>query len=90
MEDLKQFEGTFYSEELETGYDIVLQDSLLVARHLRLDDIPLELKSRDRFTGNKWFFDILEFARNDKGTVNEVFISGRRGRVKSLRFRKIY
>ena len=89
IEDLSEFVGTYVSKELDTRYEIVLVDSTLIAKHSRHQDIELSLKSRDRFTGNKWFFDILEFVRNQEGEIVEVFISGGRGRAKNIRFDRI-
>ena len=88
IEDLKEFEGNYYSEELQTIYSIVLENDALVAKHFRHSDIPLSVKSKDRFTGNKWFFDSLEFTRDENDRINGVLISGSRGRAKDVRFNK--
>jgi len=87
--DLKEFVGTYASKELETQYKIVLKDSMLVARHTRFQDIPLSLKSRDRFTGKKWFFGIVAFIRNPNGQIEGMLVSGRRERAKNVRFDKV-
>ncbi|MBT8218725.1 MAG: beta-lactamase family protein [Bacteroidia bacterium] len=88
-DDLKEFEGAYHSDELSTTYEIVLDEDSLVAKHARHADIPLQLKSRDRFTGEQWYFDILEFIRNEEGEIVEVLISGGRGRVKDIRFKRL-
>ncbi len=87
-EDLIEFTGIFTSKELNTTYKIILQGDSLIAKHSRHSDIPLANKSKDRFTGNKWFFDILEFTRNEENEINGVLISGGRGRAKNVRFNK--
>lgn len=89
LADLKEFVGIYASKELDTKYEIVLKDNVLVARHIRLQDIPLSLKSKDRFTGKKWYFNILEFVRDPNNKIVGVLISGRRGRAKNVRFDKI-
>lgn len=89
ISELTEFVGTYVSKELDTRYEIVLNDSILIAKHNRHRDIELSLKSRDRFTGNKWFFNILKFVRNQEDEIVEVLISGGRGRAKNIRFDKI-
>ncbi|MEM9717961.1 MAG: serine hydrolase domain-containing protein [Bacteroidota bacterium] len=89
VRELAEFVGVYVSKELDTRYEIILKDSTLIAKHTRLQDIELSLKSRDRFTGNKWFFDILQFDRNQAGDIVAVLISGGRGRAKNIRFDKI-
>ena len=87
-EDLKEFTGIYSCEELNTEYAIVLKGGALVAQHFRHSDIPLSVKSKDRFSGDEWFFDLLEFTRNKQNKINGVLISGGRGRAKNVRFNK--
>ncbi|WP_297707924.1 serine hydrolase [uncultured Eudoraea sp.] len=86
--DLKEFTGVYRSDELDTEYEITLQSDSLVAIHSRHSDIPLKVKSRDRFSGDLWYFDLLEFTRDSQNRINGVLISGGRGRAKNVRFNK--
>ena len=54
-EQLAEFEGDYYAEELDTTYRIVVNENRLVAKHRRHDDIFLTYTG-DHFTGNVWFF----------------------------------
>jgi hypothetical protein len=84
---LQAYVGRYYSEEIETFYTLVVEDSLLVAQHRRLeDDIKLTPKSEDKFTGDAFFFRDVEFLRADDGTVSGFRVSN--GRTRGVLFEK--
>ncbi|RKU20056.1 penicillin-binding protein [Candidatus Poribacteria bacterium] len=84
-EQLAEFEGDYYTEELDTTYTIAISENGLVAKHIRHDDISLTYAD-DHFLGNTWFFPKIHFTRDDTGQVTGFRLTG--GRVRNLRFEK--
>ena len=66
--DLSEFIGRYFSEELETYYDIVLEDSSLVIQHRRLDNIKLNHTKENLFSGG-FPIGTVEFERSEDGAV---------------------
>jgi CubicO group peptidase (beta-lactamase class C family) len=85
-EELAEYEGSYYSEEVGTTYSIVVKDGKLIAKHRRHEDMPLSASDADQFVGEKWFFTNVQFIRDEENTVKGLKLSG--GRVKNLRFDK--
>ena len=84
-EQLAEFEGDYYTEELDTTYTIRVHGNQLVAQHIRHDDILLTYAD-DHFLGDSWFFPEVRFIRDDAGRVAGFKLTG--GRVKNLHFEK--
>src|SRR5690606_37651312 len=84
-EQLKQFEGTYYSEELSTFYDFIVKNGKLTAVHPRLSDIEFTPIMADVFSGNRFFMGLVQFERNTK-KITALKVSS--GRVRNLRFEK--
>ena len=82
---LAEFEGDYYTEELDTTYSIRVHENQLVAQHIRHDDILLT-HTDDHFLGNTWFFPEIHFTRDNTGRVTGFRLTG--GRVKNLHFQK--
>lgn len=85
--DLTEFVGRFYSEELYTEYELVIEAKKLYATHNRLPKIEIKPSAIDAFKGDVWFFQDLKFVRDSKGTVIGIEISS--GRSRNLFFKKI-
>jgi len=83
--DLKEYEGSYYSDELGTVYDLTVQNDTLVATHRRHEEITLMPTRKDTFRGNAWWFRKLEFQR-EGGEITGFLLSG--SRVRNLRFSK--
>ncbi len=83
---LTQFAGEYYSPELGTSYTMVLKDGKLVAQHRRHDDISLTELDGDLFSGNRWFFQTLQFTRDNEKRITGFRLTS--GRVRNLRFDK--
>ncbi len=83
--DLAPLAGRYYSPELETVYDIVVDGNALIARHQRHGDIRLTHRTGDQFGGDEWFFGRVEFDR-EQDKVSGFRVSG--GRVRNLRFQR--
>ena len=84
--DLSGFTGKYYSEELLTMYEFILEDGTLVARHQRHPDIKLTPTGPDKFSGDAWFFGQVEMVRDPSGAITGCKVSS--GRVRNLAFTK--
>jgi hypothetical protein len=85
-EQLRQFVGDYYSEELGTIYTLVVQDGQLVARHRRHDDVPLTPIVGDQFAGDRWWFGEVRFTREAATHIPGFRLTS--GRVRNARFAK--
>ena len=85
-EELTGYTGRFFSEELETFYALEVDDSTLVVKHKRMDDIELTPSKIDTFTAS---FPIAEliFNRNEAGEVSGLKVGN--GRTRNVRFEKL-
>lgn len=84
-EQLAEFEGDYYTEELDTTYTIGVRGDGLVAQHRRHDDIALTYTD-GHFRGDSWFFPEIHFTRDDTGRVTGFRLTG--NRVRNLHFDK--
>ena len=84
-EQLTEFEGDYYTEELDTTYTIGVRGNGLVAQHIRHDDILLTYAD-GHFLGDVWFFPEIHFTRDDTGHVVRFRLTG--NRVRNLHFEK--
>ena len=84
-EQLIEFEGDYYTEELDTTYSIRVHGNQLIAQHIRYDDISLT-HAGDHFHGDSWFFPEIRFTRDDTGSVTGFRLTG--DRVRNLHFEK--
>jgi CubicO group peptidase (beta-lactamase class C family) len=85
-EQLGEYAGVYFSEELETSYTLVVEDGRLVARHWRNDEVPLFPTAEDEFRGSVWWLRLLTFDRDSDGGVAGLRVTN--GRVRNLRFDK--
>ena len=86
-EELKEFEGRYFSEEIQTVYRVALKDSSLVLKNYHLkDDIPMSPGKEDIFGAG---FPIAEvsFTRSEDGTITGFEASN--GRTRGVAFRKM-
>ncbi|MFQ5792148.1 MAG: DUF3471 domain-containing protein [Acidobacteriota bacterium] len=84
---LGEYEGVYYSEELDTSYELVTDDEGIVAKHRRHGEIQLTPLLKDEFRGSAWFFRGVNFVRDDTGAVTGLLVTN--GRSRNLRFVKI-
>jgi len=82
-EQLAEFVGDYYSEELGTFYTIVVQDGKLVVQHRRHDDMQLTPTAEDEFAGAVGQF---HFQRDEDQKITGFRLTG--GRVRNLLFDK--
>lgn len=86
-ETLADYVGRYHSPELDTRYDIVLDEGRLIARHWKNDDITLAPSLRDEFSGSAWVLRNVEFVRGPDGKVTGFLVTS--GRVRNLLFEKM-
>jgi CubicO group peptidase (beta-lactamase class C family) len=87
--NLKDFEGEFYSEELTTSYFLKAEDGKLIMSHTRLSDVKLTEIGKDKFSGSgdTIFSFEMEFLRNKKGEFIGLEISN--FGAKNVKFTKV-
>ncbi len=84
VEDLADFEGRYFSEELETFYTLTLEDEVLVVSHRRLADANLTAGEEDAFTGGGLTYS---FERDRNGAVIGFYVAN--GRTRDVRFERV-
>jgi CubicO group peptidase (beta-lactamase class C family) len=84
--DLAAFAGRFYSEELETYYDLSVEEGKLVIRHRRFGPATLTHTSGDSFSGTLPVSSVV-FRRDAAGIITG-FEAGN-GRARGIMFQKV-
>ena len=87
-EELEAYAGRYFSDELETFYEVTVEDGALVARHLDMAE-PLTLRHTGggSFSSPVVFLNTIAFERDGNGRVNGFTVSN--GRTKGVRFGKM-
>ena len=83
-DDLADYAGRFYSEELETFYTLAVEEGKLVMRQRRLGDVTLEPGEEENFTGGNLTF---AFERDRNGVVIGFYLSN--VRTRDVRFGRV-
>ena len=81
--ELRQYTGTFYSDELQTIYTIEVKDAKLVIHHFRRGDFELSSNMKDEFTGD---IGTIDFFRNNSTHISGFMLSGEN--IRNIHFRK--
>jgi hypothetical protein len=84
--DLTSFAGRYFSEELETFYDLSVEGGQLVIRHRRFGPVTLTHTTGDRFSATMPVSQIV-FRRDAQGNVT-AFDAGN-GRARGIVFTKV-
>jgi CubicO group peptidase (beta-lactamase class C family) len=80
---LKEYEGDYYSEELQTIFTLALKEGKLYFVHRNAPKLPLNPVVQDRFSARSFG---IHFLRDDQRKLNAFALNA--GRVKNLRFHK--
>ncbi len=83
-EDLADFAGRFFSDEIETFYTFTVEDGELVMHQRRLDRATLTHGEKDNFSGGGLSF---AFERDRNGQVIGFYLSN--GRTRDVRFGRV-
>jgi CubicO group peptidase (beta-lactamase class C family) len=86
-DELEKYTGTYYSDELDCSYSIILKDHQLILRHPKYNDARLTLTGEDQMTSTPWWMNSLLVQRGRKKEVIGFEVNC--GRVLHLKFRKI-
>ncbi|MFG1691295.1 serine hydrolase domain-containing protein [Gemmatimonadota bacterium] len=86
-EDLQAYVGRYFSEELETFYEITVEDGKLMANHRNMEPFALTHGEGDDFTGTVFFFASVAFERVGNGEITGFMASN--GRTRNVWFRKL-
>ena len=84
-EQLAEFAGMYYSEEIDATYTISLQGDQLILQRKNVDDAPLQVLFADTFSSVG--SGTLAFTRDGGNLITGFLVST--GRVRNLRFRKL-
>jgi len=83
-DELRAFTGRYFSEELETFYEIHIEGDGIIARRRRIPDVDLSPGERDRFSGGDLNFT---FERDRNGRVIGFYLDN--VRTRDVRFERI-
>jgi hypothetical protein len=83
--DLTSFAGRYFSEELETFYDMSVEDGKLVIRHRRFGPVALTHTTGDTFSGTLPVSQVV-FRRDAQGNV--IGFDAGNGRARDIKFTK--
>ena len=85
LEEMKRFEGMYYSDELQTFYTVKMdKENKLIALHQRHPDLALMPGDKDWMSTSSVS---MHFIRNNQGEVTGMTIET--GRIKNLKFKKV-
>ena len=86
-DEMAEYTGRYYSNEIETTYTIVLKDDELLMQHYQLeDDLKLDPTNKDQF-GSEMPIQTVEFVRSNDGEITGFNASN--GRTRDVFFRKM-
>ena len=87
-EDLVAYVGRYYSEELQTFYDVAVEDGGLVLRHIEMPEaLPMQHTDGDEFSTDLIYLNTIAFERGGDGAVTGFTVSN--GRTKGVLFRRM-
>jgi len=81
---LAGYTGSYYSPELDTSYEIILENGQLLRRHSRHPDQPLTFIRPDLFNMGGWFQ--VQFTRDAQGSITGLTMNN--ARIRNLAFQK--
>jgi CubicO group peptidase (beta-lactamase class C family) len=76
-DDLIDFAGAYSSLEVETTITIAVEQTNLVVKHARIEDVRLAGRGQDRFTGSTPF-RLVHFERDAQGRISGLRVSNDR------------
>lgn len=86
-EALEEFTGRYFSDELETFYEVTVDDGSLVLHHIdAAEPLPLRHTGGDDFSASVVFLNTIAFQRAGNGRITGFTVSN--GRTRGVLFRK--
>ncbi|WP_084050586.1 serine hydrolase domain-containing protein [Aquimarina macrocephali] len=87
-EDLQEFTGKYYCDELEIIYELKVENNNLIIYNSKIGTIKINSLKEDVFIGTSWIFNSLVFERSkNKSVILGFRVSGQR--VKNMYFKKL-
>lgn len=81
LAELRAYEGSYRSDELRSTWTFTAEDGTLMGHHARRGSaMVLEPVAPNRFHGDSWAYQQVEFVRDDRGRVTAVLFSSERFR----------
>ena len=74
--DLKELKGIYKSDEVETSYEFIIKDNIIIATHNFNSDVELKPIEKDSFITDLSYIGRIEFTRNSEGNIDGCKISG--------------
>lgn len=74
--DLKELTGIYKSNEVETSYEFIIKDNIIIATHNFNSDVELKPIDKDSFITDLSYIGRIEFTRNREGNIDGCKISG--------------
>jgi len=84
---LGQYIGKYYSQELDTYYNVYQLGNNLLVHHNINGEIKLTWVNKNIFKGDRWYFSQIEFKGSADSEINEFRVSNER--VRDISFKKI-
>ena len=84
---MASYAGTYYNDETEAAYMIVVKDGDLILQHRKFADVKLSPIAPDQFSCSNWWMNNLNFLRDKKGVITGFEVNA--GRVLHLLYSKI-
>ena len=86
-EEMASYAGTYYNDETEAAYMIVMKDGDLILQHRKFAEVKLSPIAPDQFSCPNWWMNNLKFLRDKKGVITGFEVNA--GRVLHLLYSKI-
>jgi len=86
-EEIAIYTGTYYNEETEAAYSVVVKDGDLILQHRKFADVKLSPIAPDQFSCPNWWMSNIKFLRDKKGVITGFEVNA--GRVLHLLYTKI-
>ena len=86
-EEMASYAGTYYNDETEAAYMIVMKDGGLILQHRKFAEVKLSPIAPDQFNCPNWWMNNLKFLRDKKGVITGFEVNA--GRVLHLLYSKI-
>ncbi len=72
--DITDYIGGYYSDEIVTSYDFTENDGKIEIVSIKHSPVVLEQTDNDIFRGNQWFFEKVEFIRNESNQITGCIV----------------
>jgi len=85
--ELAAYAGRYYSDELETFYDLAVEGDALTISHVRLGEFSLSPREEGAFESDAWFIGNVAFDSTNGDGISTMRVTN--GRVRGLVFERV-